>query len=192
MRPRQTWEAGTRRRTSRPRAASRRSCSRSPALHAAANRNAQVEISFKLMYAAVLRAVASRRGVTVAQFEPWQMRVLRDQLNRSHTLGRATKAGSRPETAALRVCRSETRIRGGGTHFQRAAGATASGESRRTRSYLPSGAVMILMLGAWTFLRALLGSSGAVSLENVALHHQLAVLQQSVRRPRFPRRDRIF
>ena len=51
-------------------------------------RNAQVEISFKLMYAAVLRAVASRRGVTVAQFEPWQMRVLRDQLNRSHTVGR--------------------------------------------------------------------------------------------------------
>jgi putative transposase len=51
---------------------------------------------------------------------------------------------------------------------------------------------MILILGAWTFLRALLGSSAAVSLENVALRHQLAVLQRSVRRPRFRRRDRIF
>jgi putative transposase len=51
---------------------------------------------------------------------------------------------------------------------------------------------MILMLGAWTFLRALLGSSAAVSLENVALRHQLAVLQRSVRRPRLRRRDRIF
>jgi hypothetical protein len=38
---------------------------------------------------------------------------------------------------------------------------------------------MILMLGAWTFLRALLGGSAAVSLENVALRHQLAVLQRS-------------
>ena len=51
---------------------------------------------------------------------------------------------------------------------------------------------MILMLGAWTFLRALLGSSAAVSLENVALRHQLAVLQRSVRRPRIRCRDRIF
>ena len=51
---------------------------------------------------------------------------------------------------------------------------------------------MILMLGAWTFLRALLGSSAAVSLENVALRHQLVVLQRSVRRPRLRRRDRIF
>ena len=31
---------------------------------------------------------------------------------------------------------------------------------------------MILILGAWTFLRALFGSSAAVSLENVALRHQ--------------------
>src|SRR4029450_7874064 len=51
---------------------------------------------------------------------------------------------------------------------------------------------MILMLGAWTFLRALLGSSAAVSLENVALRHQLVVLQRSVRRPRLRRRDRLF
>jgi hypothetical protein len=72
------------------------------------------------------------------------------------------------------------------------AGATASVESRLIHSALPLGAVMILMLGAWTFVHALLGSSAAVSLENVALRHQLAVLQRSGRRPRFRRRDRIF
>jgi hypothetical protein len=54
------------------------------------------------------------------------------------------------------------------------------------------GPVMILILAAWTFLRALFGSSAAVSLENVALRHQLAVLQRFVRRPRLRRRDRIF
>ena len=36
---------------------------------------------------------------------------------------------------------------------------------------------MILVLGVWAFLRTLLGSSVAVALENVALRHQLAVLQ---------------
>jgi hypothetical protein len=51
---------------------------------------------------------------------------------------------------------------------------------------------MILVLGVWAFLRALLVNSAAVSLENVALRHQLSVLQRSVRRPRFRRRDRIF
>jgi putative transposase len=51
---------------------------------------------------------------------------------------------------------------------------------------------MILVLGVWVFVRALLGNSPAVSLENVALRHQLSVLQRSVRRPRFSRRDRIF
>jgi putative transposase len=51
---------------------------------------------------------------------------------------------------------------------------------------------MILVLGVWAFVRALLVSSAAVSLENVALRHQLAVLQRSVRRPRLRRRDRIF
>jgi putative transposase len=51
---------------------------------------------------------------------------------------------------------------------------------------------MILVLGVWAFVRALLGNSPAVSLENVALRHQLSVLQRSVRRPRFSRRDRIF
>ena len=50
---------------------------------------------------------------------------------------------------------------------------------------------MILVLGVWTFL-TLLGSSAAVTLENVALRHQLAALQRSVARPRLRRRDRIF
>jgi hypothetical protein len=40
---------------------------------------------------------------------------------------------------------------------------------------------MILVLGVWTFLHALLGSSAAITLENVAMRHQLAVLpHQSV------------
>ena len=48
---------------------------------------------------------------------------------------------------------------------------------------------MILVLGVWAFVRALLGSSAAVTLENVALRHQLAVLQRSVGHPRL--RDRL-
>ena len=51
---------------------------------------------------------------------------------------------------------------------------------------------MILVLGVWTFLRTLLGSSAAVTLENVALRYRLAALQRSVARPRLRRRDRIF
>ena len=43
---------------------------------------------------------------------------------------------------------------------------------------------MILVIGFWTFLRALLFGSAAVALENLALRHQLLVLQQSVVRPR--------
>src|SRR5262245_30837077 len=49
---------------------------------------------------------------------------------------------------------------------------------------------MILVLGVWAFVRALLGSSAAVTLENVALRHQLAALQRSVGRPRLRRCDR--
>ena len=51
---------------------------------------------------------------------------------------------------------------------------------------------MILVLGVWAFVRALLVNSAAVSLENVALRHQLAVLQRSVGRPRLRRRDRLL
>src|SRR5262245_10363172 len=38
---------------------------------------------------------------------------------------------------------------------------------------------MIVVLGVWAFLRALLVNSAAVSLENMALRHQLSVLQRS-------------
>jgi hypothetical protein len=51
---------------------------------------------------------------------------------------------------------------------------------------------MILVLGIWTFLRALLGRSTAVTLENIALRHQLMVLPRSNPRPRLRRQDRIF
>ena len=51
---------------------------------------------------------------------------------------------------------------------------------------------MILLLGLWTFLRAMILGSAAVALENVGLRHQLAVLQRSVRRPQFHRWDRAF
>src|SRR3989442_8075991 len=51
---------------------------------------------------------------------------------------------------------------------------------------------MILVLGVWAFVRAVLVNSAAVSLENVVLRHQLAVLQRSVGRPRLRRRDRLF
>ena len=58
----------------------------------------------------------------------------------------------------------------------------------------PLGAAMILVLGVWTFLRALLGRSTAVTLENIALRHQLMVmvLQRSLPRPRLRRQDRIL
>jgi putative transposase len=51
---------------------------------------------------------------------------------------------------------------------------------------------MIVVFGVWAFVRALLVNSATVSLENIALRHQLAVLQRSVSRPRFRRCDRIF
>ena len=51
---------------------------------------------------------------------------------------------------------------------------------------------MILVLGVWAFVRALLVNSAAVWLENVALRHQLAVLQRSVGRPRLRRRGRLL
>ncbi len=50
---------------------------------------------------------------------------------------------------------------------------------------------MLLVIGLWTFARALVHGSAAVALENVALRHQLAVLQRSVRRPKVHRWDRI-
>jgi hypothetical protein len=50
---------------------------------------------------------------------------------------------------------------------------------------------MIFVLGLWAFLRALVTGSAAVALENLALRHQLLVLQRSVLRPRLSRWDRI-
>ena len=54
------------------------------------------------------------------------------------------------------------------------------------------GAAMVLVLGFWTFLRAVFFGSAAVALENLALRHQLLVLQRSVDRPRLARWDRVF
>src|SRR5262247_1872532 len=52
--------------------------------------------------------------------------------------------------------------------------------------------MIVLVLGLWTFLHALVVGAAAVSLENVALRSQLAVLQRSVPRPKVHRRDRLF
>ena len=46
----------------------------------------------------------------------------------------------------------------------------------------------MLVVGVWTFVRALLFGSAAIALENLALRHQLLVLQRSGRRPRLTRR----
>jgi putative transposase len=51
---------------------------------------------------------------------------------------------------------------------------------------------MILVIGLWTFCRAVLFGSAAIAVENLALRHQLLVLQRSVVRPRLSRRDRVF
>src|SRR4029453_8485413 len=51
---------------------------------------------------------------------------------------------------------------------------------------------MIVVLGVWAFVRALLGNPASVSMENVALRHQLAILQRSVPRPPLRRRDRLL
>ena len=51
---------------------------------------------------------------------------------------------------------------------------------------------MIFVVGLWTFLRALCLEPATVALENLALRHQLLVLQRSVRRPHVARRDRVL
>ena len=48
---------------------------------------------------------------------------------------------------------------------------------------------MLLAISCWTFVRVFVGASATVALENIALRHQLVVLQRSVSRPRF-RRDK--
>ena len=42
------------------------------------------------------------------------------------------------------------------------------------------------------FLQTLLGTRAALAAENLALRHQLGVLQRSVKRPKFSPRDRLF
>jgi putative transposase len=51
---------------------------------------------------------------------------------------------------------------------------------------------MMLVSSLWTFCRAVLFGSAAIALENLALRHQLLVLQRSVVRPRLSRWDRVF
>ena len=51
---------------------------------------------------------------------------------------------------------------------------------------------MILIVGLWTLLRAPFTGAAVVALENLALRHQLAVLQHSLPRPRLSRWDRIL
>jgi hypothetical protein len=54
------------------------------------------------------------------------------------------------------------------------------------------GAAMVLVMGFGTFLHAVFSGSAAIALENMALRHQLLVLQRSAGRPRLAQRDRIF
>jgi hypothetical protein len=51
---------------------------------------------------------------------------------------------------------------------------------------------MILVIALSRFLRSLFGGAAAVALENLALRHQLMVLQRSMGRPRLARWDRIL
>ena len=44
----------------------------------------------------------------------------------------------------------------------------------------------------WAFLRVMFASQAALAAENLALRHQLAVLQRSVPRPKLRTRDRAF
>src|SRR5262249_25425649 len=52
--------------------------------------------------------------------------------------------------------------------------------------------MIVLLIGLWTFLRALVVGAAAVSIENLALRSQLAVLQRSIPRPKAYRRVRLF
>jgi len=51
---------------------------------------------------------------------------------------------------------------------------------------------MLFAIGRWTMFRVFFGASATVAFVNIALRHQLMVLQRSVSRPRLRRRDRIL
>jgi len=54
------------------------------------------------------------------------------------------------------------------------------------------GAKMDLLQAAFLFLRAWFVSRGNLAAENLALRQQLAVLNQSRKRPKLRPRDRVF
>ena len=51
---------------------------------------------------------------------------------------------------------------------------------------------MRIVTGVVLFVRAMFASRATIVAENLALRHQLGVLQRSVKRPRLRQRDRIF
>lgn len=51
---------------------------------------------------------------------------------------------------------------------------------------------MRFVTGVVLLVRAMLISRATIVAENLALRHQLGVLQRSVKRPRLRQRDRIF
>jgi len=51
---------------------------------------------------------------------------------------------------------------------------------------------MRIVTGVVLFVRAMFASRAAIAAENLALRHQLGVLQRSVKRPQLRQRDRIF
>lgn len=51
---------------------------------------------------------------------------------------------------------------------------------------------MGVVTGVVLLIRAMVASRAAIAAENLALRHQLGVLQRSVKRPRLHQRDRVF